>query len=102
MEGRNIQIDSRFAAADPTRIRASVAELMALSPLRGSARAASGHAAAPPPRSVMNWRRLILPPGVRPRCQMGADHIVSRRGVTLITPRGDQLRFATDRQAERA
>jgi putative ABC transport system substrate-binding protein len=32
IEGRNIQIDSRFAAADPTRIRASVAELMALSP----------------------------------------------------------------------
>ena len=32
MEGRNIRIDSRFAAGEDTRIRAYVSELMALSP----------------------------------------------------------------------
>jgi putative tryptophan/tyrosine transport system substrate-binding protein len=32
VEGRNIRIDSRFAASEATRIRAYVAELMALSP----------------------------------------------------------------------
>jgi putative ABC transport system substrate-binding protein len=32
VEGRNIRIDSRFAAGEATRIRVSVAELMALSP----------------------------------------------------------------------
>jgi hypothetical protein len=71
------------------------------------ARAASGHAATPPPRSAMNWRRLIehgLPLGTR-LCQLPESrktlpsgdpkrsHSIRTRLYSSLDERRAQVRF---------
>jgi hypothetical protein len=56
------------------------------------ARAASGHAAAAPPSSVMNWRRLISDMGLPPSLLRNTGHDTSKRPPRPRPPGGPLVR----------